>query len=508
MSNLVSIGFVSNVTIISGACNINKNPYLVPYFVDILTKVARDPLAISSLLRETSILPGNTDGQDSNKNNYRFEFTEFTNTFQVEAGNKSQQYILISANYNMQYPTMCYFLFQPSSGIGIISCHGDIIKDDNHQDSLVKIFERYLKPLTIATQNKLEDSYALLRSWTPGKVYWDTSVIPHLGHYIMNDLAFAVRLFPKLLTTSSPCILARVDNGFIDYTDELRIIIPCSLSAGKIQHFKSRSELLNSVRKERAALISIYDATVTTNLAESVGFHLTATDIQPVAKQDLSSFNFVIGIGLRGGTRQALNLDDLLCILQQRLYARGLRVCYVFDGLADSINNSISTTKDLNVDLEAQIAAKLSLKLRHLNAYCTSVVGWKLVDQLQILKNCNLILAHQGSSSVKYSYLLSKPVLLHGPIKARTNRSKISTRPVGIDFMSAYRGKPAPIEIFLPPECIEVEGHSLSENKLSRKQLFRANYRINTKLATDNLLRIIDCILMDSGPASYYDLST
>lgn len=488
--------------------SLRDNPYTVSYFAELFASFCKDPLSIKLLMQRTNMLQRVIESV-SDDDRCAIGFTEYTNVFHIEIGHGEVDLVMIIANYSMQYPLLCYFLLDPQSGRGVVSVSKEVLCHSDHRLLIPKIFQKYLNPLVNAGLLTSECLPSSINQDYPTTIYWDTSVIPHLGHYVMNDLSFAVRLYQTMLLASSSCILARVANGYIDQEDEQELIGLYAHNYKQIQYFQSRSELLNTARSRRAALISIFDATVTQFLAESLKYYFLAKGHDYCGRGhaeyvnsefSLPTFDLVIGVGLRGGTRQALNLGELLQSLQECLLMRNLKVCYIFDGLADSLNNSVSTTKDLSVDLEASIADELSAALLQLNASCVSVVGLPLIRQLSILKDCDLFIAHQGSSSVKYSYLLSKPVVLHGPIRLGPTRKRVSTRPVGIDFLTAYRAAPAPYEMLLSPECIDVDGTRLDRSSLSRQELFRMNYSINLEFATQFILSVIDSLFCDNYP--------
>lgn len=491
------------------------NPYLASWFVRLATKLTEDPHHISLLMKRTRMQEAVMGGIYRTCKAYS-QFTRFTNILYIKPEDSSAVLVLAIANYSPQTPLICYLLFDSDSKRGLLSASQRVLSDPNHRVTLQRIFERLLNPW-IKNGGVINDADIVgLNSSNQIKIYWDTSTIRHFGHYVMNDLSFAIRLYQHFTHFAPSFILARIENGFLNMEIERSIISQSLHEFSQLQCFCNRMELLRISRSCGAAVISLFDATVTAGLADAVQCSLLLNSEALESSEDgyrhtklhgsAHEYDLIIGVGLRGGTREALNLDELLETLQEELVKRGLRVCYLFDGLCESINNIVSTTKDLSLEYEVSLASSISTILCRNGAECFSVVGLSLISQLRSLSYCDFMIAHQGSSSAKYSYLLSKPVILHGPVPLNRPRNSISICPVGLDFIAGYRGSQAPPEMLLPPECILIANERLNHSSLKRQELFRINYTIDIDQALPIILSVVHSAQFDKYPL--FDSST
>lgn len=228
----------------------------------------------------------------------------------------------------------------------------------------------------------------------------------HIGHYILNNLGHLSHLESLNLLH----YYARIyrPSGFDYFDDELAVCFREYTRLIAVSRQTGLSESIQDSLNRGCAVVCSRGSTLTSNLWRTIRFNLT------IPPPDLNLFSVCIGI--RGGSREALNLDQILRILAQEIHDQtGLCVNYVLDGMSASINNDKSTTAMLSSDRELVVVEKIQAAISDLPFVSLEpVVGLRLVDQLRKICKCRLAFGHLGGSTFKYMYLSGLDCIVHG----------------------------------------------------------------------------------------------
>lgn len=232
---------------------------------------------------------------------------------------------------------------------------------------------------------------------------------PHFGHYVFNNLGHVARLNTfGLFQLFSTIYRLEIFDFFADC--EVDIFIP-SIHHHKIASSSSIQDAIQDAKAKGSSVICTKDVIINGDLWRSVHRYFG---------EDLTSGSpgeFAICVGVRGGTRECLNIVDTVFALVQEIKKQlNVPIALVLDGMCQSRTNVISTSAMLSLDYELKICEEIanlfscddSVKVK-------TVVGLPLLDQLKFICTCNLAFGHQGSSTFKYMYLAGLPCIVHGP---------------------------------------------------------------------------------------------
>lgn len=237
-------------------------------------------------------------------------------------------------------------------------------------------------------------------------VHCPARLVKHFGHYVLNDLSHIANLDYLGLTTYFDRIFR---NSEFDYFDT-EATTCFGKNTGALLDYSQGStfEIQQQSIQNGYAVVCSKDSTVNGQLWRSLRSNLS------IDMQD--STQYAVCIGIRGGTREALNICRIsrhLAIAINR--QTSLSVHFVIDGLAQSKNNNISSTANLSELREHEIANSIAMELMDLPFVTTeSVVGMKLIDQLQRIGTCRLAFGHSGSSLHKHMNLAGLDCIIHG----------------------------------------------------------------------------------------------
>jgi hypothetical protein len=306
----------------------------------------------------------------------------------------------------------------------------------------------------------------------------------HLGHYVVNDLGPSTALYDLLKLKPLFFRLARINCGYLQPDTESAVISGEQAQNSLVHFFPSLSAFENHVQQHGLAVLSLWGAHVEPNLSQNTIKLLQGKEFQSSDRNDRFRTSalrsrIVIGVGVRGGTRQALNLDEVIEAIVKTFHPHEYAdICLVIDGLAaKKVDNEAGSSKLLSVEAEHLIVASILSRLDSLGVKIVSVIDEPLESQLNCLMHCHVIIGHTGSSSAKYLCLLNKPQLLHSP---RGVDSRLPKQPwlcgIGICFGRAFRGSEHAIELYTPSAFVK------ETEKSDRGGVGRVNYRLDPDL--------------------------
>lgn len=437
-------------------------------FVRLLACFANRPFSCSEELQRIYPDPCESIGIGSSED-LRLHWTRYHNILRIKGDNIDA--LLIPQNLGQQFPLLAMLFIVSGSENAYLS-----IPNRSHPNisaiPLAKQFARLLPGGRSGIEKIFNDTIR------PKKCYIFLPSSPHLGHYVMNSLGPAAKALAIIRAADASISIARVENGFLSLEHEAWLLDPAPPPSRFIEHFPTIQDLEHSARDGNHAFVSLYGSSVDMSLAittqrlikQCISLTRRATSRGSIPP---NSDELVLGISLRGGTREAINLCDVVENLLKALSIRGEKVFLVIDGLAASCHNNISTTANLSQARESSIAANLLDAAVKFGCRGISLVGWPLMDQLTCLSYCDVVVAHVGSSSAKSMWLLGLKTIIHSPsppIFPRPRRPEL--QPVGLQFRHAYRGDPCPRETRLPFELVTV----LPSADNTREALQRRNY--------------------------------
>jgi hypothetical protein len=360
-------------------------------------------------------------------------------------------------------------------------------EDQNGRFFLDKIFRR-----------KIVEHLVLRDGFAP--YFWNG--YNHLAHYFYNYLGPLSRylnegVFPpgKLL------LLGDRPSWFGDV--ELSHIIPGLDGFSKIQSHAifvaTMQDAYKICRETNLGMISLRGSEVSLALSRSISQYLE-NHANPARIDTSTSFQetLILGIGLRGGTRMVINLDELIFSVCERiLNTWDKKIHIIFDGMCKSPNPENPTTLLLSLDQEIQQAQLLSSKLASLGVSSESVVGMRIIDQLQRLSMCSTIITHNGSGSAKYLWALNKPtIILNGPANTNIYKYNSGSDPrchgvMGLQFGRAFRGDCHSDEYYVNTSLLRlVEAGPISDTSGTR-----GNSTIDVERGSTQIIEFISEIL-------------
>lgn len=416
---------------------------------------------------------------------YTLLFANTPNTFILRGDDCA--YLLLVSSYSNQFNSLALALFSAESRCIYLSL--PVLARKLHPShptylhSILSLFSDAIHKSLQADFRDQPDSFPLVKNCI---LYF--SPAPHLGHYVLNGLGPSIAasdFFRRIQSheINSNIILATRTNGYIDDSLEKDILrFPgLHLQLGEDMGIQKYAQGLP------AALFNVAASIVPDSIPLSV-----RKILNPIKPFDEALT--VIGVGVRGGTRQALNLPDLVERLSRTLISRGLSPHIIVDGLASSVNNSETTTAKLDITEEQRIGDYLASRLREIGCTATSVIGMSLLDQLNLLQHCKAYIGHMGSSSAKSLWLLGIKTITHGPHEliekwfVPSTKKTLHALPVGLVFQNAHRNlaeSSQSLEVFVPGDCIS--------EVLGGEEKQRPNYLLNVERTAAFIADKITC---------------
>lgn len=257
----------------------------------------------------------------------------------------------------------------------------------------------------------------------------------HYGHYLQNNLAHLSRLEELKITDLVDKVYR--PKTFDYFTPEEEELFYSPALRSKITWMDNDEDIEKLALEQKIALIKSKGATFGKQLSKR--FLASLSTEEKIKEEQPNSLKICVGI--RGGTRMALNLIEVVEAFSQALHQRlGRTIHLVIDGMSKSSLNHHDTTRLLSTETELQIADQY-FKLAERNKYLTvtSVVNMTQLEQLKQISQCDLAISGYGTSTFKYMYLCDIPTIVHG-------------ERAPYDYLSA--GMP-PSSLFLGLDCVQ-----------------------------------------------------
>ena len=296
----------------------------------------------------------------------------------------------------------------------------------------------------------------------------------HLGHHILNRLGPAKNCCDLIKNKRIKGVsVALLEGQFFSPDFELSLL---GGNKRNVRVFKNKKRYLMYSQNNNLAVFKIKGAEVTQSINQSVLNLLKEKSSNP---KIINHHSLTIGVGLRVGSRQAINIKDCIEDFLKLQPVKNFKFNFIFDGLGQSSLNSIRSTALLSMSDELDLANECIRLVESYGHVGYSIVGLTIEQQLLSLYKADFIIGHQGSSSSKYMWLLGKTTVIHGPFFSKSSCYTSNLEPVGLDFANAYRFEKSPKELRILASSVEK-----SVNK-------RSNYYIDKKDFCDTLLKLI-----------------
>lgn len=292
----------------------------------------------------------------------------------------------------------------------------------------------------------------------------------HYGHYVQNNLAHISRLEEIGLTSYFDTIYRPCDRSDFLAPKEESLFFTDDTKP-KLKYTTTLDDAIQESKAKKSELLIISKAATLSSYTSKV-FRASLAQQNPQEDNPLSSDkenHLKLCIGLRGGTREALNLIVVIQQTVEILYSKtGRQIALLADGMSKSNLNNRDTTRFLSMDLEIEQASNLS-NLYELESVASfeSVVGKPMFEQISKIAQCDVAISHFGSSFFKYMTMCGIPTIVHGE------------RP---SFYDKYVGEATP-NYFIGPDFIEELIH-YSDPK-------RNSYRLNVCKSANEIANII-----------------
>jgi hypothetical protein len=422
-------------------------------FIELLGIFASNSSTLKSVI--STLFPVDTfpkSIQDKLSGFYRVYFMNEANHIYLEAGESS--FLLFVSNLSLQNDSLgCYLIDIQDS---LLFCWYDNHLCDEHTASLDYIgfleermdpkFFSYIGRIGLASSESKQDMYQ--------KAFLHVPILSHIAHYVLNNLGPTLTLLSNSASWSNVIEFARLDYGYFTMEEEHELLSVCMSNKceASIRYFGSVTHILDTLRTDKRGYLVLHGANVPRSLSD-LAISYDASGLSSIVDTEASALNLnqyslVIGVGIRGGTRECLNLADLVKEVSKLLSSRGIDALFILDGLGMSKFDSVNTTAALDLQKEISIASEIKLAVNsYANQKCISIIGKPLSAQLAVLAHCNIVLTHSGSSLVKYMWLLYKPTVIHGPDHVQVKNLQLSSvglQDVQLDFHNAFRNEPAP----------------------------------------------------------------
>lgn len=298
-----------------------------------------------------------------------------------------------------------------------------------------------------ATWPRAEARSAWLRALAPAA---ELALVPlpcptHFGHYIQNNLCHLSRLEELGVTGHCAMVYRPGPYDYFNSEEEASFFLPGTQA--KMQPVPSINEAKAYAIERGQALISSKGATLSRHIATCLQQSLE----QQHDNKDkiLSEDTYQLCVGIRGGSREALNLVAVMeQVLQGLLDRQSKPVHLIVDGMSQSRLNSMDTTRFLSLEREQELTQQLcKLAEQHPRLTVQPVVNLPMFDQMQAIARCNACISHFGSSFFKYMVMAGRPVIVHGDRPAFADKYADTPPPnyfLGPDYVTQFGAGPDP----------------------------------------------------------------
>jgi len=291
----------------------------------------------------------------------------------------------------------------------------------------------------------------------------------HYGHYLQNNLAHLSRLEELEITDLVDKVYRPKKFDYFTPAEEELFFSPALRS--KIIWMDNDEAIEKLALEQKIALIKSKGATFGKQLSKKF---LASLNTEERIEQETPN-SLRICVGIRGGTRMALNLMEAVEVFSQALYKRlGRSIHLVIDGMSKSSLNNHDTTSLLSTEAELEIANEY-LNLAERNKFLTvsSVVNMTQFEQLKQISQCDLAISGYGTSTFKYMYLCNIPTIVHG------ERAPYDSLSAGTPPSSLFLGIDCILDIE-KSEDIKRNNYSINIDKFTSRSLAYAQKHVPT----------------------------
>jgi hypothetical protein len=245
--------------------------------------------------------------------------------------------------------------------------------------------------------------------------------IEHIAHYFLNFLGPLCKHMSSSIYNDNQLIFISTTNSWF-LGEEFNQIIPRVEGYKKHENgiilVRSLSDCLKLCTRLDIGLFIVHGACVTRKIPEAINSYFSTESLiyskaSSTTDKAHTSPILKIGVGLRSGTRSVINIADLLIELASQLCRESNQnVEFVLDGMCSANpSGEHETTKLLSKDEEHLLAEEIKHQMGALGIKCISIVGLTLMEQLDALSKCHLVITCSGSGSTKYLWSLNKPTI-------------------------------------------------------------------------------------------------
>lgn len=362
-----------------------------------------------------------------------------TNTLKlVEIDNHEEEYYLFWVNPSNQFDTIAALILQPRSNDAVLitSQGGSPIDDLKALNRLCFVGDSFFSEAGRKAMIKcMTETTELAHVISPHPV--------HFGHYVQNNLCHLSRLEALGVTEYFSIIYRTSLYDFFTKEEEHQFFMGCTSNHFKeIENFKAIRQITQTSKQ---ALVASKGSTMTSRLSVCRSKNILEST---VSADSWVAEEVRLCVGVRGGSREAVNLCDVISdvVGQLKQHVDRPMTLYV-DGMSASMLNNQSTTKFLSLEREHLIAsdmAELSHKYAHLKVI--SLIDRPMFEQVRSISTCHAAISHFGSSTYKYAALAGIPVIEHG-MRQLSNRMEADPNApkcffLGPEFISALESGP------------------------------------------------------------------
>jgi hypothetical protein len=268
----------------------------------------------------------------------------------------------------------------------------------------------------------------------------------HFGHYVQNNLCHLSRLEELGVTGHCSSVYRPGPYDYFSEEEEKAFFMQDTQSLVEVVPSFEAAKVLAGKRSQ--ALIASKGATLSGHLARCLQSSLTP-QANEVTEWGGDTEIYRLCVGVRGGSREAINLVEVIDqVIRGLLDRQHNPVHLVVDGMSQSLLNSKDTTRFLSLEREEQLAlalAGLQQQLPRLSV--ESVVNKPMFVQMEAIARCNATISHFGSSFFKYMVMAGRPVIVHGDRPAFADKYAETPPPnyfLGPDYILRFGAGPDP----------------------------------------------------------------
>jgi hypothetical protein len=398
---------------------------LPPTLIDIVNTISRDQWAINKICSYVSnSLPKSVQPDSRDYAEFSFRITSNVNTFLVADSTGEWNSLMYFFNYLYHVPSLGVLVYiQGFSNTLYLIIPGDKTVPLHF---ITSIMPECLKSEALRCElvcNATDYNFNSVMIYIP-------PITSSIGHYVLNSLGPRASVM-KAAQYSRCCITLAVSPSNFLYENEIEYLTGGILSKNvKTLNVKNSIDARVIADKNNYAYIELLGSDVDdlqfsySILNDTSQFNTSSWQVYKQITSIVEALDkkLVIGIGLKKGSGELINLEELISDLPAFVQELGVpKDCqvYLLDGLCRELltspENDVYGAGRLVLSEEHELALNITSQLRLQGCACVSMVGTTLFEQLMCLGYSDLILAYAGSAQAKYKWLLRKPVIQHNP---------------------------------------------------------------------------------------------